>query len=320
MTIAVASHQRREPLLRLLRALDEQLAADDEVGCDVDVVVVIDGSTDGSAQAVRAGRWSVPVDVMEQEHRGLAAARNAGLAAARGGVVWFLDDDLLPSPGLVGRHRRAHATTDDRILVGPCRIPEEVAATPALAAWWDRLHAELAAAGRVDRFDRFTAANASGPASVFESVGGFDERFVGYGFEDAELGVRLLRAETRIDFDAGAVAWHTEVPGIALQVRRERDEGENSARLAALHPDVVDHLFLPDPPSSSARRLLRASRLRSPRSLMATSHLALVVHRLAAGRLPRTARRAESLARLAARASGLASGDPTGALLRRALR
>lgn len=319
MTIAVASYQRREPLLRLLRALDAQLAADDEVGRDVEVVVVIDGSTDGSAQAVRSGRWAVPVDVVEQENRGLAVARNVGLAAARGRMVWFLDDDLLPCPGLVGRHRRAHVATEDRILVGPCRIPEDVADTPGLVAWWDRLHADLAAVGRVDRFDRLSVANASGPASVFESVGGFDERFVGYGLEDWELGLRLLRAGTRIDFDVDAVAWHTEVPGIALQVQRQRDEGENSARLAALHPDVVDHLFSPASPSTS-RRLLRASGLRSPRSLMATSRLALVVHRLAAGRLPGTARRAERLAREAARASGLASGDPTGALLRRALR
>lgn len=319
MTIAVASYQRREPLLRLLRALDEQLAADDEVARDVEIVVVIDGSTDGSAQAVRTGRWSVPVDVVEQENRGLAAARNAGLAAAGGRVVWFLDDDLLPSLGLVDRHRRAHVATEDRILVGPCRIPEDVAATPGLVAWWERLHADLAAVGRVDRFDRFTVANASGPASVFESVGGFDERFVGYGLEDWELGLRLLKAGTCIDFDVDAVAWHTEVPSVALQVHRHRDEGENSARLATLHPDVVDHLFPPDSPSTS-RRLLRASRLRSPRSLMAASRLVLVAHRLAEGRLPRTARRAERLAKEAARASGLASGDPTGALLRRVLR
>jgi glycosyltransferase involved in cell wall biosynthesis len=58
-----------------------------------EVVFVDDGSTDGTAEIAQ----SFPVRYLRQENRGLPAARNAGLAVAKGELVAFLDDDdLLP--------------------------------------------------------------------------------------------------------------------------------------------------------------------------------------------------------------------------------
>jgi glycosyltransferase involved in cell wall biosynthesis len=118
MTVAVASHQRREPLLRLLRELDAQAASAPELGRDLQVVVVLDGSTDGSKEAVEAERWHLPVRVHWQANRGLASARNVGLEAAGDGLVWFLDDDLVPTAGLLERHRTAHDDGPPSVVVG----------------------------------------------------------------------------------------------------------------------------------------------------------------------------------------------------------
>src|SRR5688500_10707343 len=74
MSIALASSQRRESLLRLLRGLGCQLACSEDLRRDLEVVVVLDGSTDGSRKAVEAEAWSVPVRVYWQPKRGLAAA------------------------------------------------------------------------------------------------------------------------------------------------------------------------------------------------------------------------------------------------------
>ncbi|MFN2607334.1 MAG: glycosyltransferase family 2 protein [Acidimicrobiales bacterium] len=318
MTIAIASHQRREPLLRLLRALDRELRAVPALRHDLDVVVVLDGSDDGSREAVESTTWSVPLRVHWQPNRGLAAARNVGLAAARGRLVWFLDDDLVPSEGLVARHRSAHGRHPPRIVVGPCRIPPEAPAPGALVEWWDAFYVELEQKGVIDRFDRFTTANASGPASLFAAVGGFDETFVGYGLEDYELAIRLLAAGTPLCFDARAVAWHPDIPEVSVLVARQRSLGRNAAMVAHLHPEAVDMLFPPGRVGPS-RRVLRRLRLRRPRSLMVVSHVAFALYRATRRLHAETARRAQYLSRAAAHAAGVAEGDPAGALLERVL-
>lgn len=319
MTIAIASYQRREPLLRLLRGLDRQLAASEELRRNLDVVVVLDGSTDGSQEAVEAEAWSVEVRVHWQPNGGLASARNVGLAAAAGRLVWFLDDDLVPAPGLVERHRRAHDGNLAGVVVGPCRIPPDAEAPAALLRWWDSFYAELEAAGTIERFDRFTVANASAPAALLSAVGGFDESFVAYGLEDYELGVRLLRAGTPLRFDAGAVAWHPDIPVMSVLVARQRSLGRNAARIVAMHPEIIDTVFPPKKATTKPAQFLRRLGLRSPRALMAVSRLAFAVHALTARLHAGTAHRAEHLARTAAHAAGVAEGDPGGTLLDRAL-
>src|ERR1019366_9458993 len=99
MTIAIASYQRKDDAVRLLQGI-QNLAEQSPASWEgVDVVVVLDGSTDGSEEAIAALDLTVPLSTVWQENAGLSAARNAGLRAATGEIIWFLGDDLLPLPG-----------------------------------------------------------------------------------------------------------------------------------------------------------------------------------------------------------------------------
>lgn len=67
---------------------------------DLELIVVDDGSSDGTADEAEAFAATDPrVVVIRQENAGTATARNAGLAVARGSFVSFLDDDDLWLPG-----------------------------------------------------------------------------------------------------------------------------------------------------------------------------------------------------------------------------
>ena len=77
---------------RFLRETLESLFAQDFDSFEC--VFVDDGSTDGTAEIAR----SFPVRYVYQENAGLPAARNAGLAVARGSLIAFLDDDDLFPP------------------------------------------------------------------------------------------------------------------------------------------------------------------------------------------------------------------------------
>ena len=97
--------------------------------------------------------------------------------------------------------------------------------------WWDQRYRELAEKEVIDRFDRFSIANSSGLTEKFRSVGGFDTGFVGYGLEDHEIGLRLMKAGVFERYDEQAVAWHYNTADQHLAVARNRETGRNVVRL-----------------------------------------------------------------------------------------
>ena len=78
-SVIIPTYQRRDVLVETLQAIAEL-----ETPWPCELVVVVDGSTDGSAEAARAVPVPFPVRVVVQDNRGSAAARNHGLRHARG--------------------------------------------------------------------------------------------------------------------------------------------------------------------------------------------------------------------------------------------
>lgn len=295
LAIAIASHQRRDALLRLLGSLADELRAS-PAGGDVaahGIVVVLDGSTDGSAEAVRGFAAPVPVRVVEQPHRGLAATRNAGWRAAReigAELVLFLDDDLVAAPGLVGRHLAAHRHGGPSVAFGPCPIPDDWPVAPAIREFWRARYAELAGEPHLTRFDRFSGANTSVPIEVLDALGGYDESFTGYGLEDYEFATRLLAAGVAIAFVAEAVAWHYVARPPRALCRNRYEEGRNLVRFARLHGARVAPLLPVGAPPRPAT-LLRRVHCATPGALRAAAtalaNAALVLQRFDARRAER---------------------------------
>lgn len=186
------------------RALASLLA---QSGVDLEVVVVDDGSTDASA-AVAAGTGDPRVRVLRQGHTGVSAARNAGVAAAGGAIVAFLDadDEVLDgwASALTGAlaDRGAGLASCGTFRAGAHGGREEVLPRPLGPAFGGITASFLAGTFAVRR-------------SLFDRVGGYrrDLRF-GEGFE---LGLRLSRALRAAGLDAVTVAsplavWHFDAP------------------------------------------------------------------------------------------------------------
>ena len=98
----------------------------------VEVIVVDDGSTDGSARIAQAR----PVRLIRQPNRGVCAARNAGLAAARGELIAFLDqDDVFARDKLSTQvaQMAEHAELD--LVIGRLRL--ELEPGTDRPAWWN---------------------------------------------------------------------------------------------------------------------------------------------------------------------------------------
>jgi len=252
MTIGIASYQRRQPLATLLESILEAVA---EATGQAEVLVVLDGSDDGSRELVAemAVASSVPIRSVWQPNQGLAATRNTIAREALADVVWLLDDDMIVNRAAFERHL-GHDRTTSPFLMGPYEIRATDTMSRRLAPFFDARHRRLAPLRVVTSPSDMAFANTSAPTRLLCEFP-FDERFKGYGLEDYELALRVLRAGHRIEFDMEAAIEHRCQPTEAERLRTQRESGVNRVRFVEIHPDQVDVAF--DPHPSGLERVLR---------------------------------------------------------------
>jgi glycosyltransferase involved in cell wall biosynthesis len=254
-TVVVPTRGRRDLVLRLVTLLDEQTYRDFEA------VVVVDGALDGTAAALRAVETRFPLTVVEQEHRGVAEARNAGAAAARGEIVLFLDDDMAPDDALLAEHDRSHGN-GAQLVVGHMPLDPASPSTPLSAAigrWAERRRSRLAdLAGDVPATDLITGQMSVGRED-FNRLGGFDVSFTRGGLvpgADRDFGFRARRAGLRTAFNPAAVTYQHYDIDVREHLRRARAGARGDRVLAARYPELADELWTPTFDTLPARLIL----------------------------------------------------------------
>lgn len=215
----VINTYRREPAL--VRCLEALAARRGDVPAEV-IVVDDGGGLDSHALAARF-RGRLDVWVLNIAHAGRAVARNRGVEAARGERILFLGDDVLIEPGCLARH--AAQSDPMTAIVGPYPW-RGLHGSPPFRRW-----AEPNPQSDIDNHQnahwRFCATgNLSIGREALARLGCFDERFERYGWEDLDLGLRLVRAGGRLCFDPLARAVHDH-PGMTRPAlwRREWEMG-----------------------------------------------------------------------------------------------
>ncbi|NMH96980.1 glycosyltransferase family 2 protein [Pseudonocardia acidicola] len=247
VSIVVAHYEQPAQLARTWAALCAQTRPPAEV-------IITD---DGSATPPRSPRGGPPVRVVRQDDRGFraAAARNLGARHATGEVLVFLDADTVPEPGFVEQIVRRIAVCPDVLAVGRRRHADLSGLSPAtVTAWLTGAGAAppelpepgwlrdgyrtsrdlLDADGRSFRF--VISAVLACRRALFADLGGFDERFVGYGGEDWDLAYRAWNAGAVLVHERDAVAWHDGPDWAGRAADRTRKDAE-ATRLAALIPE-----------------------------------------------------------------------------------
>lgn len=237
ISVVIPTFNRLETLEYVIPSL---LASDLELH-RYEVLVADSLSEDGTAEYIAEISAAFPnVRHLPGPYSGRAAARNAGISAARGVLVLFIDADIIPSPELLRRHlerhtasaavgRRRVAVVGKEIQVASLEEYEQLRENPETRR---TLHPD--SRKRIDWL-YFLTGNASVRREELERLGGFDESFTGYGHEDLELGYRLKQAGVELLYEPRAVNFHWHP--VSYQEQRGRMElaGRSTVRFVRKH-------------------------------------------------------------------------------------
>ena len=191
VSVVIPTFNRKHSLLRALSSLPS----------DVEVIVVDDGSSDGTEHAVYGAKHPRLVFV-GQENRGPAAARNAGLAIASAPYVAFTDDDCVPVPPWPWPLVERLEQEDERVAgVGGAVRPLNEGVLSRYYTFHRILEPPPTCAYLV-------TANCTYRLAQVLAVGGFDATIRQAGGEDPDLSMRIRASGFRFVFEPRGIVLH----------------------------------------------------------------------------------------------------------------
>jgi GT2 family glycosyltransferase len=220
-SVVIPTHNRARGLDRLLDSLAQQ----DLPASEFEVIIVDDGSSDGTAEVLGRPRpfaWRA----VRQRNQGPAAARNAAVQIATGEIVVMVDDDVVTAPDLLRRHLEAHETEPGVAVIGKMALAESARLSPWAAWEANALYKQYEAMleGRWTPTPRqFYTANASLRRDALLAAGLFDPLF--RRAEDVELAYRLRDNGLGFRFAPEAIVYHRPGRSYAAWRRMARRYG-----------------------------------------------------------------------------------------------
>ena len=244
-TVLITAFDRFEQMNEQLKLLEQQAIPADRF----EVVVVDDSGDDRVGEravervrpgiAIRCFRTGLPRNV-----NGVSVARNVGIREARSPLIISIDDDCLPHRDLVGEHIRCHEGRENLIVLG-CRsnLRERLSARLPIPVTERKARKERRRSrkGRLSFFD-FKTGNISVSWDDYFKSGLFNEDFARkdeHGWEDIEMGYRMLRMRMKMVFNPDALVYQAPT-----EREKEKLRSAGGAYLRArerflrMHPEV----------------------------------------------------------------------------------
>lgn len=217
-SFVIPTHNSQRLLINTLEALNHQTGYG---SADYEVLVVDDGSTDGTGEAIRGINRNYPLRYFYLERSAescRARTRNTGWRNARGEIIVFIDSDILVRNDYLAELERCFAFRENLVVIGNRLMLESTVTREELVSGTvfeqNRFAPERLMLLESRYFLYETASynfnaimcpwmqvyscNLAVPRMWLAKVGGFDENFKNWGMEDLELGYALYREDLQI--------------------------------------------------------------------------------------------------------------------------
>lgn len=322
ISIIIPTRNRTAQLGVCLDALAaRRRAAPHDQGADFEVIIALDGEDPATAAHIAHRRDPFPITVVACDRLGVSHVKNRALERCRGRIALFLNDDVIPSPGLVEAHAAAHSRGSPDwprgiSIVGHSPwvvrhtdpVLHRLLRDTSMVFFYDRM---IGADGRALRppdhdwgFRHAWTLNYSAPTDALRAIGGYRPAIANCCFEDIELAWRLRReCGIPVLFRPQAHAPHDHPYTPAGYLDRERRLGYSAWGFAHAAPDCAAAVFGRDLTAAPSLHSLRAfaeacsrdeAALRSgffesasmPQSSLPPGHAGELLRAIAAAHLP----------------------------------
>lgn len=240
VSVIIPTYNGAHRILHALKSLEKQERK------AVEVVVVIDGSTDGTAGLLERSSFALPgLKIVEQPNAGRARVRNRGAAESSGDLLLFMDDDIVAPEQWVVNHLAHHAKYPGSILTGRLEDYNEESQNDfhQFKLW---LHRRWTAdtnnmptqASVLQSTPYLTANNLSLSKQLFQQLGGFDERL--RDAEDYDLAKRAMVLSVPLYLGNEAFAFNNDLDNSTCRayIKRFREYTKAQQTLAELKPEL----------------------------------------------------------------------------------
>jgi GT2 family glycosyltransferase len=263
LTVVITSYNRRELLRRCLDSLAVQTLDDSRF----EVLVLDDGSTDGTTEMVESLSTPYRLRLLSGKQRRWARARNAGVEAAEGRVCLHVDDDIICGAEMLAGHVTAHEEGERIVAIG------KLTQAPPDADDW---YAHAFAQGLNEHYEELLhrppawtdcyGANLSTTRAVYLELGGFatDQPAA----IDLEFGFRLVEAGCTLRYLPDADGIHDDQKLSQRMLEEAEIFGRAHLQVVEKHPSaepqMLDWVGPAGPRELAIRRALIASRIPPP--------------------------------------------------------
>lgn len=241
LTVIIPTYNRKDILRKCLNALFHHTYPPS----DYEIIVIDDGSTDGTEELVKSLLNDPPcmLRYFKQKHKGPASTRNLGVKNASAGIVLFIGDDIIATPNLIAEHMKWHLRNPEEnvAVLGYVTWSPELRITPFMK-WLENggpqfSYHELNGKKTLNKY--FYASNISLKRRFLAKNGLFDEDFRYAAYEDLELSHRLTQKGLQILYNKEAVGYHLHSTSLGSFCTRQRLVGRSLLVLDKKLPDLA---------------------------------------------------------------------------------
>lgn len=232
VSIIIPTYNRKEILREALEFLFNQSYPKE----NYEIVIVDDGSTDGTEKMINSLSPPCRLVYLHQDRKGPAIARNLGIKNARGKIIVFIDSDIFSSPDFINEHVKFHRRFGDVVVSGP------TVRTDKLKDVFSDIKRRKFRESLAWSGPSLITSNLSVKKEFLLKVGGFDGEFVGMGWHDWELGLRLKKLGLEVKRNVETIVYHYKrkrrLSDIPFLCEKRRGQGINAVLYYKKHPSL----------------------------------------------------------------------------------